>query len=344
MLPENQQPAPDQGQAETVALLERTVSQLQEVIEELKTQSAAIPSSSLQTLVRSTQELTAGLKQSPTASPTPESKPLETAKTSPATAVTPPKTPTPSPQLTDRVLPSFERLEKWWKAVLSLVRSLLPDAWEKKLSDSALTGIITGSVIALLLISVLLLPPNSPQTETTARISEDDGANSLPVTSTEAPSDQPSQPTSIPLFSEPPEQPEAEISPPPIETPPELIAPQEPQPVVTAPTPPPKLELTPEQSLIAAIQAQVAQVTSEYSEGLIGTIEANFALSRLTVQVGDEWYELESSRQEELANEMLRRSQQLDFRKLEIIDSGGDLLARSPVVGQAMVIVPRNKS
>lgn len=121
-----------------------------------------------------------------------------------------------------------------------------------------------------------------------------------------------------------------------IEPPPEVEAPQPPEPVAT-----PDLELTPEQSLIAAIQEQVAEVTNQYAEGLIQTLEANFRNSRLIVVVGERWYELPPEQQDRLANEMLSRSRSLDFEKLSIADSEGQVLARSPVVGSQMVILQR---
>ncbi len=125
----------------------------------------------------------------------------------------------------------------------------------------------------------------------------------------------------------------------PIETPPELTAPKQPETIPDIPRPKPKL--TPEQSLIAAIQNQVGEITNQYAEGLIDSIEANFIDSRLIITVSPEWYSLKSSQQDKLANEMFSRSQKLDFSKLEIIDPEGVLLARNPVVGNEMVILKR---
>ncbi len=201
------------------------------------------------------------------------------------------------PSWLDRVLPSFSSLQVWWDGTLEKVRSLLPASLKEKLSDWALTGILAGIVVVLLLTSVLLLPQ---------------------------------QPKEV-----------VEIPPEKIEMPPELTAPGAPQPM--KPAPPPKLELTPEQSLIAAIQNQVAEITNQYAEGLILSIETNFLESRLIVTVGDDWYDLSDSRQDKLANEMLGHSQKLDFRKLAITDTEGTLLARSPVVGKKMVIWQREK-
>jgi hypothetical protein len=134
----------------------------------------------------------------------------------------------------------------------------------------------------------------------------------------------------------------AEKPPEAIATPPELIAPGQPKPLEIAP--PPQPELTPEQSLIAAIQEQVADITSRYSEKLIVSIEANFLASRLNVTVGEDWYQLSHSRQDKLANDILKRSQKLDFRKLRIVDPDGTLIARNPVVGNNIVIMQRERS
>ena len=365
-MPEDYQPAPDtqsseqsRSKAESIELLQKTIGQLESILEQLSTSSEAKlpPMAWITPLVASTQALADSLEaQSPpqviAAPPTPAteeegeaiappsvetdttetealtSPPVETDTTvteaialpsvetdtvAEAEAIAPPSAPETvadvtvppaappvppqKPRLTDRVLPSFDRVESWWDAVLNALRAFLPEALSQKLSDWALTGILTGTVVAVLLTSVLLFSGQPPQFAQT---------------------------------------PPAEI-----ETPPELKAPAAPQPVVTIAPPEPTLELTPEQSLIAAIQDQVDQITSQYAEGLIQTIEANFTDSRLIVQVSGDWYTLKPYRQNKLANQMLRRSQELDFRKLELIDPQGTLIARSPVVGQEMIILQR---
>jgi hypothetical protein len=199
------------------------------------------------------------------------------------------------PKLIDRILPSFRSLQAFWDATLAKVRSLLPAAWNEKLSDWGLTGAIAGIVVVLLVTTAALLP------ETPAQV-----AKAPPNT---------------------------------IEAPPELKAPEPPQPVEVETPPPP--ELTPEQSLIAGIQNQVAEITNRYGNGLIQSIEANFEASRLIVKVSDGWYDLKESQQNKLADEILRRSNELDFSKLQITDPKETLLARSPVVGSNMVILKR---
>ena len=341
-MPEDYQPAPDtqnfseQSRTETIELLQKTIGQLESILDQLSTPSAAVlpPMASVNTLVTSTQALADSLEAQqaqaiapPPVAPTSEEAiaalpapateaeaaaiappPVENAEAEaiapppdiPANVSVPPAPPPTPPQsqrLTDRVLPSFDRLETGWDAILNRLRAFLPEALSQKLSDWALTGILTGTVVAVLLTSVLLFARQPPQIA---------------------------------------QVPSAEI-----EAPPVLKAPAAEKSIEVVPVPEPTLELTPEQGLIAAIQTQVDQITSQYAEGLIQTIEANFTGSRLTVQVSGDWYNLKPYRQTKLANEMLRRSQELDFRKLELIDPQGTRLARSPVVGQEMVILQR---
>ena len=201
------------------------------------------------------------------------------------------------PKLIDRLLPSFNRVQAFWDATLQKVRSLLPQAWNEKLSDWGLTGAIAGIVVVLLLTTAALLPETPTQ--------------------------------------------EAKTLPKPIKAPPELKAPDKPQPVEALPQPAP--ELTPEQNLIASIQNQVAEITDQYGKGLITSIQANFPGSRLVVKVTDGWYDLKEPQQNKLADDILGRSKELDFRKLEITDVEGTLLARSPVVGSNMVILKRQQ-
>jgi len=61
--------------------------------------------------------------------------------------------------------------------------------------------------------------------------------------------------------------------------------------------------------LIASIENQVAEITDSYADGLIQSIQANFQGSRLTIKVGDDWYNL--SQQDKLAARMLERARSL---------------------------------
>ena len=140
------------------------------------------------------------------------------------------------------------------------------------------------------------------------------------------------------ILNRPPETEQTEI----VETPPQLEEPSLPQPLKNVPSSQPKL--TPEQSLIAAIQQEVIDLSNQYPNDLIGRIEANFIGSRLIVTVGNQWYDLTKTEQDSLGNNILERSQSLDFRKLDILDNQGNLVARTPVVGEQIIILKRTHS
>lgn len=122
-----------------------------------------------------------------------------------------------------------------------------------------------------------------------------------------------------------------------IETPDQLESPSTPEPVEVVTIPPPVIP-TPEQSLIAAIQAQMQSLTEADSANIIQTIEPNFVQSRLTVTVTQDWQQLSDSRRLRLANDILYRSRRLDFSRVDIVDSQQKILARSPVIGEDMII------
>jgi hypothetical protein len=118
--------------------------------------------------------------------------------------------------------------------------------------------------------------------------------------------------------------------------PPELTTPEVPQKVETIT---PELDLTPEQGLIAAIKNQIAAIKNRYVEGLVIAIEPNFSASRLTVKVSNNWDELEQSNQVSIADDIFKEAQKLDFKKLQITNIQGEVVARSPVVGNNMIIL-----
>jgi hypothetical protein len=99
--------------------------------------------------------------------------------------------------------------------------------------------------------------------------------------------------------------------------------------------------LSPEKIAISNIQAQVADISKKYGEALIQSVQTNFKLGRLIVELSDAWYQLDASKQEQLMAELLGRSQKLNFKKLLVADASQHLIARSPLVGNQMVILKR---
>ena len=99
--------------------------------------------------------------------------------------------------------------------------------------------------------------------------------------------------------------------------------------------------LSPEQNLIAAIEEKENRIADRYSEDLVIAIAPNFTNNLVTVTLDDEWYQLAASRQDKITAEMLKRSRQLEFNKLKITDTQNREIARSPVVGDNIVILRR---
>lgn len=263
----------------------------------------------------------------------------------------------------------WEPLQDGWGSVLGKIRSVLPANLSGKLSNSALTGIMAGIVVVLVLTTSSLFsgkptevavaptpgselpvvttsPAPVPEVPTVTAIPSPTAPEPSAVTTT--PASEPeipiaTTPSSTPsLADEPSPAVEAE---PKIVIPSELTAPAAPQPV-KADTPPESMptliaQLTPEEILVASIQKQVEEISDRISDGLIQSIQPNFGGSNLVLTLGDDWYALPSSEQDKLAAQMLERSRELDFSRLEAIDPKGNIIARSPVVGKDMVIFRR---
>ncbi|MBD2414847.1 hypothetical protein FACHB389_21250 [Nostoc calcicola FACHB-389] len=243
--------------------------------------------------------------------------------------------------------PSFlQQLQRRWGGLLRTVRLFLPSNLSTKLSDTALTGIVTGIAVILVWTTTTIFTGKPTEVATLPPVEEVPIPTPTITTPPESVTPEPQPPEEI--TPPPPEaqQPPEEITPPPPEAqqPPEEITPPPPEPEVIptpTPTPTPTIQLTPEQALIVAIENQVAEISDRIASGLIKSIQANFRTSNLTVKISDDWYILPESQQDKLAAEILQRSQQLDFTHLEIIDSQNRLIARNPVVGTEMVIFKR---
>ena len=108
----------------------------------------------------------------------------------------------------------------------------------------------------------------------------------------------------------------------------------------------PELTFTPEQTLVAALQSKIAQVSEGDSTDTdtVDSIKVDLPQSSLLIKVTDNWYELNESRQNKLANEILERSRKLQFNKLELQDSTGTLVARNPVIGNQIIILKSDKN
>jgi hypothetical protein len=225
-----------------------------------------------------------------------------------------------------------------WDGFLRTFRLFLPSSISNNVSDTVLTGIFAVIFAVTIGITTFMFIPKSTEIATVPPVEE--VTTPTPVIEPEA------TPTPV-VESEPTPTPVVEPEP----TPTPVVEPKPtPTPVVEPePTPTPVLELTPEQRLLAAIENQFSEISVSVKNTkdknivsqLIKPMDANFLTSDLTVKISDIWYSLEKSQQDKLAADILKRSQELDFTHLEIVDSQEKIIARSPFVGNEMIIFKR---
>ena len=189
-----------------------------------------------------------------------------------------------------------------WDGFLRTFRLFLPSSISNNVSDSLLTGIFAVIFLVTIGITIFLFIPKSTQVAVVPPVEE--------VT----------KPTPV-------------------------IEPE--------PKPTPVIELTPEASLLVAIENQFSEISVSVKNTkdknkdknivsqLIKPLVANFRTGDLTLKISDIWYSLEKSQQDKLAADILQRSQELNFTHLKIVDSQEKIIARSPVVGNEMIIFHR---
>lgn len=106
----------------------------------------------------------------------------------------------------------------------------------------------------------------------------------------------------------------------------------------TAPVARTETNLTPEQQL--RLQEKLTQVTEPYGESLIAAVQPGVR-QHLTLTLDDDWYRLSAESQDRLLRELWNRSRQLSIAQLELLDLEDQRVARSPVVGEQMLILRR---
>jgi hypothetical protein len=118
-------------------------------------------------------------------------------------------------------------------------------------------------------------------------------------------------------------------------------------PIAAQPYSQPAIDTTstnPEQAFIEAIETQLSDITSQYPDDLIQTLSVDIARDRLVVRLDPIWYTLDDEQQNRLTDRMWLQAQSNQFSKLEIQDSQGVSIARSPVVGKHPIILQRRST
>ncbi|MEM9816425.1 MAG: hypothetical protein AAF827_08500 [Cyanobacteria bacterium P01_D01_bin.6] len=190
--------------------------------------------------------------------------------------------PEPAPQTTTTkealswIQPAWQKFRRLWQRLIVGVRNRIPAA--TKLSDSALSGILVGILVLLLMLLNSVRQPSV-------------GAS----------------PTSL------------------------------------APTEVPALDAG-DVDRIAQIQTQMTDSSILNAQRVIDSVQADFRQNQLTLVFNGDWYRLSDYDQTQLAQALMQQSQELAFTDLELVTSTSELLARSPVVGNNMVILQREQT
>jgi hypothetical protein len=121
-----------------------------------------------------------------------------------------------------------------------------------------------------------------------------------------------------------------------------LLAVQPVQVVATKPSTASISQVSPEQLFIEAIQAQLSDITSQYPDEIVQTL--NVAPDKLIVQLNPSWYLMSDDKQNQVTEQMWLQAKANHFGKLEIQDASGLLIARSPVVGNRPIILQRRQN
>jgi hypothetical protein len=104
-----------------------------------------------------------------------------------------------------------------------------------------------------------------------------------------------------------------------------------------------ELNGSPEQAFIEAIQGQLSDLTSQYSDDIIQTLRVDIDRNLLIVQLTPSWYQISDDRQNLVTDKMWLQAKANHFSKLEIQDAQGGSIARSPVVGNHPIILQRRQ-
>lgn len=345
-----QQPIPDNqlektsdafSKTETLKLLHDSIDRLEQTIKGISQNSITVPSSSINTLISTTQELADAVTPAAIAETEVPSPPE--AKVEPPiikTESTPPKVRTPPVKQTEQLTTVKAQKTKSLLIIAICVAAVaiaivtVFQIWLPEQQPTLATAPESISSTTEPTTSETIPQPNSEierslETPLADRAQQlDDSQSDLEPIAVEIPTD--SEPTSESETRE-------------IPLPPDLESPGRAKNLKMVAIQP-KLSFTPEQTLIAVLQSKLANLTNDYSGDPIDSVRVDVPQSSLSVEVTDGWYELSESRQIKLANEILKRSRQLDFTKLEFKDAVGTLVARNPVIGEEIIILQNSKN
>ncbi len=236
----------------------------------------------------------------------------------------------------------WTKAQPWWAKIIAGVRSRLDGETNGKLSDRALSGILSGMALLLLWLTTSLPvgPSRAAQPvakpPVAAKLAPKTLAQKYPAdlpTTKQAPfpSNLSGAPTMLPAAGSNTVSAKPLASVPTASRPETLPAPV--KPVAIAPQP--VVKLTPEQQLLASFQALGD------NPKLLQSLTQDKVANTLRLTLNPDWYSLSPDQQDQLAADFLTKTQALKVRSLQLLDGAGNVIARNPVVGNEMIILLR---
>jgi len=233
-----------------------------------------------------------------------------------------------------------------WMKGLGLLRQRLPENLARELTDRFMTIAIVGTIVVVYWFfsslgsgnPTVAKQPAIPRPSATPlaqrpmrQLPPQPSPTTAPVI----------KPTPKPVIAASPKPSPVAVAPKPS---PVAIASPKPIPVAEPVEPPKVIASKPAIPTIdlAAIQTQLSSAIAGIGENLVDSVQAQETTHKLSVALKEDWSDLSAANQTQVAQTLLEKSQQLKFNKLELRDNSGELVARSPLIGNDVIILKRS--
>ena len=113
-----------------------------------------------------------------------------------------------------------------------------------------------------------------------------------------------------------------------------------PKPVAPPPAPQP---VGPDLVALKADMVKVGDRVLGEDTKIIDKVSVEKSQDRFVVQLSDRWYKLTADEQDDLAKAMLSKAEKIDEGRLEVRDANNQRVARSPYIGDEMIILKRSQ-
>jgi hypothetical protein len=235
-----------------------------------------------------------------------------------------------------------------WMKGLGLLRQRLPENLARELTDRFMTIAIVGAIVVVYWFfsslgsgkPTVAKQPAIPRPSATPLAQRPMRKLTPQPSSTTAPVIKPTPKPAV-IAASPKPSPVAAASPKPS---PVAIASPKPIPMAEPVEPPKVIASKPAIPTVdlAAIQAQLSSSIAAIGENLVDSVQAQETTHTLSVALKEDWSGLSTANQTQVAQTLLKKSQQLKFNKLELRDNSGELVARSPLIGNDVIILKRS--